>query len=81
MRARRAVFYRLRTVPGAGKIAAPDQGRLAEEGPAARLPAKAGPFARLYTIRQESPCRPRGESPQKAAPPAVFVEKILTDDN
>jgi ATP-binding cassette subfamily B protein len=48
------IAHRLRTVLGADKIAVLDQGRLAEEGPATELLAKAGLFARLYTIQQES---------------------------
>ncbi|MDR2768600.1 MAG: ABC transporter ATP-binding protein/permease [Treponema sp.] len=48
------IAHRLRTVLGADKIAALDQGRLVEEGAAGELLARKGLFARLYTIQQES---------------------------
>jgi ATP-binding cassette subfamily B protein len=48
------IAHRLRAVLGADKIAVLDQGRIAEEGPAAELLAKAGLFARLYTIQQKN---------------------------
>jgi ATP-binding cassette subfamily B protein len=48
------IAHRLRTVLGADKIAVLDQGRLVEEGSGEELLAKAGLFARLYTIQQES---------------------------
>ena len=48
------IAHRLRTVLGADKIAVLDQGRLVEEGSGEELLAKAGLFARLYRIQQES---------------------------
>jgi ATP-binding cassette subfamily B protein len=48
------IAHRLRTVLGADKIAVLDQGRLVEEGTGEELLAKAGLFARLYRIQQES---------------------------
>jgi ATP-binding cassette subfamily B protein len=48
------IAHRLRTVLGADKIAVLDQGQLVEEGTGEELLAKAGLFARLYRIQQES---------------------------
>ncbi|MDR1997812.1 MAG: ABC transporter ATP-binding protein/permease [Candidatus Margulisbacteria bacterium] len=48
------IAHRLRTVLGADKIAALDNGELVEEGTGAELLASGGLFARLYKIQQES---------------------------
>jgi ATP-binding cassette subfamily B protein len=48
------IAHRLRTVLGADKIIALENGRLVEQGSGEELLAKAGLFARLYKIQQES---------------------------